>query len=89
MARVVEAVAALEPEAIAVSLLFSFVRPDHEERLVTALRARFDVPISRSSDVLPTFREYERTSTTALNAYVAPRMDRYLRNLKVPETPND
>jgi len=83
IARVVDAVAVREPEAVAISLLFCFVDDRHERRLAAALRERLgaDVPISRSSDVLPVFREYERTSTAALNAYVAPRMDRYLGNL--------
>jgi N-methylhydantoinase A len=78
--RVASAVAARDPEAVAISLLFAFLDPSHEDRLAEAI-AGLGVPVSRSSDVLPTFREYERTSTTSLNAYVAPRMDRYLRNL--------
>lgn len=78
--RVVAAVTAREPEAVAISLLFAFLHPAHEDQLADAL-ADMGVPVSRSSDVLPTFREYERTSTTSLNAYVAPRMDRYLHNL--------
>jgi 5-oxoprolinase (ATP-hydrolysing) len=83
VARVVDAVADCEPEAVAVCLLFSFLRPEHEERLATALRERLgdDVPVSVSSEVLPVFREVERGSTTALNAYVAPRMRRYLGSL--------
>jgi N-methylhydantoinase A len=80
VARVTDAVAALEPDAIAISLLFSFLDPDHEQRLASALAA-LDVPISRSSALLPVFREVERTSTVALNAYVAPRLRRYLGRL--------
>ena len=82
--RAVEAVAALEPEAVVVSLLFCFLDDRHERRLTDALRTRLgdDVAVSRSSDVLPVFREYERTSTTSLNAYVAPRMHRYLASLE-------
>lgn len=83
VARVVAAVMDHRPEAVAISLLFSFLRPEHERRLAATLSDQLDeVPISRSSDVLPVFREYERTSTTALNAYVAPRMQRYLASLE-------
>ncbi len=82
VARVVEEVAALAPDAVAISLLFSYAHPEHEQRLADAIAQRLDVPVSRSSDVLPTFREFERTSTTALNAYVAPRMARYLGSLE-------
>jgi N-methylhydantoinase A len=77
---VADAVAALEPEAVAVCLLFSFLRPEHEAAIERAL-ASLGVPVSRSSDVLPVFREYERANTTALNAYVAPVMARYLDSL--------
>jgi len=80
VARVVDEVATMEPQAVAISLLFAFLDPSHENRLSEAL-SHLGVPVSRSSDVLPTFREYERTSTTSLNAYVAPRMARYLGNL--------
>jgi N-methylhydantoinase A len=79
--RVVEAVRALEPEAIAVSLLFGFMVPDHEQRLREALTT-LDVPVTVASDLLPVLREVERTSTAALNAYVAPRMSRYLGSLE-------
>jgi N-methylhydantoinase A len=77
---VAAAVAALEPEAVAVCLLFSFLHPEHEAAIERAL-APLGVPVSCSSSVLPVFREYERASTTALNAYVAPVMARYLRHL--------
>ena len=78
---VADRVAALAPEAVAVSLLFSFL-DDRHERAVTDALAGLGVPVSRSSDVLPVFREYERTSTTVLNAYVAPVMARYLSSLE-------
>ena len=79
--RVATSVAAMGPEAVAVSLLFSFLVPDHEHRLVRAL-GRLGVPVSGSAALLPVLREVERTSTTALNAYVAPRMTRYLASLE-------
>lgn len=76
---VAEAVRALEPEAVAVCLLFSFLHPAHERALGEALNG---LPASLSSDVLPVFREYERASTTALNAYVSPVLSLYLRSLE-------
>jgi N-methylhydantoinase A len=80
--RVVAAVAALEPESVAVSLLFSYAGPAHEERLCAALEAALDVPVTRSSALLAEFREFERTSTCVLNAAVAPVMRRYLGGLQ-------
>jgi N-methylhydantoinase A len=71
-----------EVEAIAVCLLFAFAHPDHERRVGEALREALpDVYISLSSEVLPEFREYERFSTTAADAYLAPRLAAYLKNL--------
>ncbi|MEE8174983.1 MAG: hydantoinase/oxoprolinase N-terminal domain-containing protein, partial [Gemmatimonadota bacterium] len=68
-------------ESVAICLLFSFARPEHEVSVGRALReAGFHV--SLSSEVLPEFREYERASTTALNAYVGPILDRYLGRLE-------
>ena len=85
VARVVAAVRALAPEAVAISLLFGFLHPDHERRLADALAhdpATHELPITRASAILPVLREVERTSTVALNAYVAPRMARYLGSLR-------
>ena len=77
----VERLRAAGVESVAVCLLFSFVRPDHERQLGQALRqAGFHV--SLSSQVLPEFREYERASTTALDAYVAPIVAAYLERLE-------
>lgn len=81
--RVVEQVAAAQPDAVAVCLLFSFIRPDHELRLGKALRERIpNVPVSLSCEVRPEFREYERLSTTVLNAYLQPVMFNYLTRLE-------
>ena len=66
--------------AIAVSLLFSFVHPQHEAKLARAL-AELDLPLSVSHEILPEYREYERTSTVVVNAYLQPLMGRYLRRL--------
>jgi N-methylhydantoinase A len=66
-------------ESLAIVFLHSYRNPQHEERarqIVASLAP--DLHVSISSEVLPEFREYERTSTTVLNAYVAPRMGRYL-----------
>ena len=69
-----------EVESIAISLLFSFANPEHERRLAEMLAA-LDVPISISHQILPEYREYERTSTVTINAYLAPRVSRYLQEL--------
>jgi N-methylhydantoinase A len=69
-------------EAIAVSLLFSFLNPKHERRLGERLRAALPgVPIYLSCDVLPEIKEFERTSTTAVCAYVGPILAAYLDRL--------
>ncbi|MBW3663106.1 MAG: hydantoinase/oxoprolinase family protein [Actinobacteria bacterium] len=75
---VAAAVRDLRPEAVAICLLFAFVDDRHERAIADLLD---DVPVSRSSDVLPVFREYERASTTTLNAALAPEMRRYLGSL--------
>ncbi|MDQ3028482.1 MAG: hydantoinase/oxoprolinase family protein [Actinomycetota bacterium] len=80
--RVATAVAALQPEAVALSLLFAYAGPEHEQRLSAALAQRLDVPITRSSALLPELREYERASTCVLNAAVAPVMRGYLSGLR-------
>ncbi|MCS0495602.1 hydantoinase/oxoprolinase family protein [Ancylobacter sp. MQZ15Z-1] len=70
-------------EAVAVCFLHSYANPDHERRAGEVLRAllpgRF---VTLSVDVLPEIREYERTSTTVINAYVAPPVSRYLTSLR-------
>ncbi|MGH3769258.1 MAG: hydantoinase/oxoprolinase family protein [Pseudonocardiaceae bacterium] len=78
--RVLRQVERLEPESVAVSLLFSYAGDAHERRLCDAL-ATLKVPITRSSALLPEFREFERASTCVLNAAVEPVMRRYLSNL--------
>src|SRR5438552_5090183 len=67
-------------ESIAVSLLFSFAYPDHEQQIARALR-NLSLPLSISHQILPEYREYERTSTVAINAYLQPLMGRYLTRL--------
>jgi N-methylhydantoinase A len=70
-------------EAVAVSFLFSFLNPAHEEMVGAALQ-RMEAPpfISLSSRVLPEFREYERASTVVVNSYVGQVMSRYLGELE-------
>ncbi len=87
--EVISAVREAEVEAVAVCLLFAFMYPQHEKRVGEALREELpDVHVSLSSEVLPEFREYERFSTTAADAYLAPKLAAYLKNLagEVEET---
>jgi N-methylhydantoinase A len=68
-------------ESIAVSLLFSFANPEHEQT-VREIILQLGLPISLSHETLAEFREYERTSTTVVNAYVSPKMGGYITHLK-------
>ncbi|HII40160.1 MAG TPA: hydantoinase/oxoprolinase family protein, partial [Thermoplasmata archaeon] len=77
--RIVKEVRARGAESVAVCLLFAFLRPRHEQRLREALG---DLPVSTSHDVLAEFREFERASTTVLDAYVKPLVSRYLADLR-------
>lgn len=66
-------------ESITVSLIHSYANPAHEQRLKTLIQeVAGDISISLSSEILPEFREYERTLVTVMNAYVGPSMRRYL-----------
>ena len=67
-------------ESVAVSLLFSFLHPQHEDQIAKAIEA-LGVPVSISSRIQPEYREYERTSTVVINAYLQPLMGTYLRRL--------
>ncbi len=70
---------AADVEAVAVVLLHGYRNPDAEEAVAEVIAAaRPDVLIARSSAVAPEFREFERTSTTVLNAYLQPEVQRYL-----------
>jgi N-methylhydantoinase A len=82
LAPTLDALLAAEPESVAISFLFSYRNPVHERRVAALLQSRHpDLLVSLSSEVLPEYREYERTSTTAINAYVRPLVDRYMRRL--------
>ena len=81
IARVMHQAARRTPEALAICLLFSYANPAHEQALEKALGG-LDVPLSLSHRILPEFREYERTSTVVVNAYLQPVMERYLKRLE-------
>jgi N-methylhydantoinase A len=68
-------------ESVAVSLLFSFANATHE-RIVADALAALRLPVSLSHRILPEFREYERAATVTLNAYLAPKMQTYIRGLE-------
>jgi len=68
-------------ESVAVCFLFSFLYPQHEQLIVDSLR-KSGYLVSASSEILPEYREYERTSTTVVNAYVSPILDHYLSKLE-------
>ena len=77
-----EHIRAHEVEAVAVCLLHSYKNPVHERRVAEIVRTEFpNAFLSLSVDVLPEFREYERTSTTVINAYIGPIVRTYLRSL--------
>jgi len=69
------------PQAVAVSLLFSFANSAHERQVARVLR-RLGLPASISHEILPEFREYERTATIVVNAYLMPLMGRYLEEVE-------
>ena len=72
---------AANPRSIAISLLFSFANANNEEAVAVALTP-LSFPLSVSHEILPEFREYERTSTVVINAYLQPVMQTYLENLE-------
>ncbi len=92
---VVDQLLAEQIDSVAICLLFSFLRPEHERQIRAAIEARQaerksgtrPIHVSLSSDILPEYREYERTSTTVINAYVAPLMSNYLKRLESEVAP--
>ena len=80
LCRLLEAVRIANPESIAICLLFSFANPENEVAIAAAL-ADLGKPISSSHRILPEFREYERTSTVVMNAYLQPLMQSYMERL--------
>ena len=81
LSRLAERISAAHPEAIAISLLFSFANSASELSVAEALK-NLRVPLSISHQLLPEFREYERASTVTVNAYLQPLMEKYLRALE-------
>jgi N-methylhydantoinase A len=80
--RVVELVSGHSPDAIVISFLFSFRFPQHETQLAAAMReAHPQIPVVSSYEVLPVFREYERTSTAVAEAYLRPKVSGYIELL--------
>ncbi|MEX2324764.1 MAG: hydantoinase/oxoprolinase family protein [Nitriliruptoraceae bacterium] len=73
--------AASGAETVAVSLLYSYERPEVEQRLADVIAHELEVPVSVSHQVAPEFREFERLSTTVVNAYLKPQIHRYLSQL--------
>jgi N-methylhydantoinase A len=88
--RLVDAVIALKVDAVAINLLFSFLAPEDEQRIEAALRQQADSQlfISRSSYVLPEYKEYERGIATWLNAYLGPLVQSYLQRLQKAVAPS-
>src|SRR5262249_11220369 len=81
--RALEAAFDAGAEAIAVCLLHSYLDPSHEHAVADAAKGRRPgIPVSCSADVVAEYREFERFSTTVLNAYLQPLMDRYLGGLE-------
>jgi len=81
LANLVDKVRASGAESVAISLIFGFANPRTEQRVEAALRDLL-IPVSSSHRILPEFREYERASTTVVNAYLAPRIASYLQTLE-------
>jgi N-methylhydantoinase A len=80
--RAVDKLKAERVEVIAVALIHSYANPAHERRIAEIIRERAPgIKLCISSDVLPEIKEYERTSTTVINAYVLPVVERYLSSL--------
>ena len=78
--RIREAVEKTGAESIAICLLFSFLHPQHEKRIADSLTS-LQLPLSVSSTILPEYREYERTATVVINAYLQPLMGTYLNRI--------
>lgn len=80
--RLAEALRESGAESVAICLLFSYLDPSHERRIAERLRRRLpELHVSASHEVLPRFREYERCSTTTIDAYLSPLLGRYLERL--------
>jgi N-methylhydantoinase A len=83
LAELTERLRRARVESVAICLLFSFAHPEHERLIARALES-LGVPLSVSHEILPEYREFERTSTVAINAYLQPLMGAYLKKLRAP-----
>ncbi len=81
VSRVIDSLKKMNPEAVAISLLFSFMNPKHEKQLAKGIRGSLRSYVAVSYEVLPEYREFERTSTTVLEAYLGPVILGYLERL--------
>ncbi|MBA2704115.1 MAG: hydantoinase/oxoprolinase family protein [Blastocatellia bacterium] len=81
LSKLVERLKRQKIESIAICLLFSFIHPEHEQQIARAV-STLNLPVSISHVILPEYREFERTSTVAINAYLQPLMGNYLRRLE-------
>ena len=79
-------IAATDAESVAVCLLHAYAHPENEQRVAAILGEELDIPVSISHEVLPEFREFERTATTVVDAYVTPPIRGYLRRLTAKAT---
>ncbi len=83
ISALLESLRGAAPESVAINLLFSFLDPAHEAAIEAAIRAALpDVFVSRSSRILPEYKEYERGMATWLNAFLGPVASGYLRRLQ-------
>lgn len=79
---IIEAIRAANVQAVAISLMHSYANDEHERLIESAITKSLpDVFVTRSSDVCREFREFERTSTTTVNAYIGPVVSSYIQNL--------
>jgi len=81
MGRAVEFCRNMEPESIAVCFLHAYANNEHEVIMAKRLSEELGIPVTVSSSVMPEFREYERFSTTMINAYLNPVVGGYIRRL--------
>ena len=85
LSRLVEEIQRLRPQSVAINLLYSYLDPQYEKRIAAALPS--DLFVSRSSQVLPEYKEYERGIATWLNAWLGPLVSGYLRRLETALKP--
>jgi N-methylhydantoinase A len=81
LSAILEIIRSSRVESVAVCFLFSYLNPSHEKQIYEKLR-HLDLHVSLSHNILAEFREFERLSTTVVNAYVSPKMSGYLKKIK-------